>query len=238
MAGRRRQPGRSSGSPSRCRSRCRGPFDLLPAIHLRTVLGDTRSGGDQAHVSWFGKTAKPQMLSVKHHLRTRRANTASRHAVPREARAARTPRAGTDSSTPPPERRPCGAQDGTDLIDLCRVPPFRPPILLRLKVETNTREHFAVYGFKERPFSISSRWFEGACSIHTYELDELLGTKFRALYQRKQGRDLFDLATALEAPGVNAERIIKVFEKYMEHAGHPVTRAVFEQNFAAKRGRP
>ena len=61
-----------------------------------------------------------------------------------------------------------------------------PPILLRLKVETNTREHFAVYGFKERPFSISSRWFEGACSIHTYELDELLGTKFRALYQRKQ----------------------------------------------------
>ena len=91
-----------------------------------------------------------------------------------------------------------------------------PPILLRLKVETNTREHFAVYGFKERPFSISSRWFEGACSIHTYELDELLGTKFRALYQRKQGRDLFDLATALEAPGVNAERIIKAFEKYME----------------------
>ena len=113
-----------------------------------------------------------------------------------------------------------------------------PSILLRLKVETNTREHFAVYGFKERPFSISSRWFEGACSIHTYALDELLGTKFRALYQRKQGRDLFDLATALEAPGVNAERIIKAFEKYMEHAGHPVTRAVFEQNFAAKRGDP
>ena len=109
---------------------------------------------------------------------------------------------------------------------------------MRLKVETNTREHFAVYGFKERPFSISSRWFEGACSIHTYELDELLGTKFRALYQRKQGRDLFDLATALEAPGVNPERIIKAFEKYMEHAGHPVTRAVFEQNFAAKRGDP
>ena len=37
---------------------------------------------------------------------------------------------------------------------------------------------------------------------------------------------------------LHAERIIKAFEKYMEHAGHPVTRAVFEQNFAAKRGDP
>jgi len=109
-----------------------------------------------------------------------------------------------------------------------------PPIPLRLKVETNTREHFAVYGFKEVPFSVSSRWFEGSCNIHTYELDELLGTKFRALYQRRQGRDLFDLATALEANGVNPDRIIAAFLKYMEHEGHSVTRAEFEMNFAPK----
>jgi predicted nucleotidyltransferase component of viral defense system len=35
-----------------------------------------------------------------------------------------------------------------------------PPIALKLKVETNTREHFSVYGLKEIPFSVSSRWFE------------------------------------------------------------------------------
>ena len=38
----------------------------------------------------------------------------------------------------------------------------------------------------------------GAADIETYELDELLGTKLRALSQRKKGRDLFDLVLALE----------------------------------------
>src|SRR5690625_1805236 len=37
-----------------------------------------------------------------------------------------------------------------------------------------------------RPFSVTSRWFEGAGEIPTYELDELLGTKLRALYQRRR----------------------------------------------------
>lgn len=63
-----------------------------------------------------------------------------------------------------------------------------PPLTMRLKVEINTREHFAVHGFQRVPFSVTSRWFEGACTIPTYELDELLGTKLRALYQRKKGR--------------------------------------------------
>jgi predicted nucleotidyltransferase component of viral defense system len=33
--------------------------------------------------------------------------------------------------------------------------------------------------------------------VQTYELEELLATKLRALYQRNAGRDLFDLAMAL-----------------------------------------
>ncbi|MEX2273125.1 MAG: nucleotidyl transferase AbiEii/AbiGii toxin family protein [Vicinamibacterales bacterium] len=109
-----------------------------------------------------------------------------------------------------------------------------PPLTIRLKVETNTREHFSVYGFKEIPFSVSSRWFEGSCSIHTYELDELLGTKLRALYQRRWGRDLFDLATALKEARADPGRIVACFLKYMEHEGHGVTRAQFEKNFALK----
>jgi hypothetical protein len=32
-----------------------------------------------------------------------------------------------------------------------------PPIPLRLKVEINSREHFAVYGFKRIPFRVESR---------------------------------------------------------------------------------
>ena len=65
-------------------------------------------------------------------------------------------------------------------------------------------------------------------------LDELLATKLRALYQRKQGRDLFDLATALGRPGVSPERIVAAFSKYMEHGKHKVTRALFEKNMAEK----
>ena len=109
-----------------------------------------------------------------------------------------------------------------------------PPIALRLKVEINTREHFSVYGLKRVPFAVSSRWFEGRCEILSYELDELLATKLRALYQRKQGRDLFDLATALQKPGVAPDRIVAAFLQYMDHEGHKITRALFEKNIAEK----
>ena len=84
------------------------------------------------------------------------------------------------------------------------------------------------------PFSVTSRWFEGKCEIATYELDELLGTKLRALYQRKKGRDLFDLAIALQQNGVDPERIVTTFATYMDHGGHNVTRALFEQNMHQK----
>lgn len=109
-----------------------------------------------------------------------------------------------------------------------------PPVPLRLKVEINTREHFAVDGFIKLPFHVTSRWFEGACEIPSYNLNELLGTKLRALYQRRKGRDLFDLAVALDHPDVEPERIIGIFTHYMEHGGHHVTREQFLNNLTAK----
>lgn len=109
-----------------------------------------------------------------------------------------------------------------------------PPLRLRLKVEINSREHFAVFGFTHLPFAVSSRWFEGECEIGTYGLDELLGTKMRALYQRKKGRDLFDLAVALDHGTADPARITAAFTEYMAHGGHRVTRAQFEQNIEAK----
>lgn len=111
-----------------------------------------------------------------------------------------------------------------------------PPITLRLKVEINSREHFTIFGFKSEPFSVSSRWFEGSCEIATYELDELLGTKLRALYQRKKGRDLFDMDIALRSKNVDAGKVVKAFQTYMKYGGHSVTRAEFEQNLHEKLG--
>ena len=108
------------------------------------------------------------------------------------------------------------------------------PVPLRLKVETNTREHLALYGLRKARFAVSSRWFEGACDIQTYELDELLGTKLRALYQRKQARDLFDLEVALTRLRADPQRIVSAFLQYMAHDGHSMTRAQVEQNLALK----
>ncbi|HZH94439.1 MAG TPA: nucleotidyl transferase AbiEii/AbiGii toxin family protein [Flavisolibacter sp.] len=66
-------------------------------------------------------------------------------------------------------------------------------IPVKLKVETNCREHFTVLGIREITLKVESRWFTGEAGIPTYDIHELLGTKLRALYQRKKGRDLFDL---------------------------------------------
>ena len=109
-----------------------------------------------------------------------------------------------------------------------------PPVPLKLKVETNTREHFSVFGLRKVPFGIDSRWFAGACEIQSYELDELLGTKLRALYQRRQGRDLFDLAVALGKGATDPDRIVRAFLRYMDHEQHEISRAQFEENLARK----
>ncbi len=110
----------------------------------------------------------------------------------------------------------------------------QPPVPMRLKVEINSREHFTVFGIEERDFAVRSRWFSGATKVKTYQLDELLGTKLRALYQRKKGRDLFDLFLASRRADVTAERVVACFNRYLEHDGLRVTRAEFEMNLHEK----
>src|SRR4051812_3386436 len=61
-------------------------------------------------------------------------------------------------------------------------------IPLKLKVETNCREHFTVLGIQEAAMKVESSWFSGQAKIPTYDIHELLGTELRALYQRKKGR--------------------------------------------------
>jgi predicted nucleotidyltransferase component of viral defense system len=113
-----------------------------------------------------------------------------------------------------------------------------PPFKLRLKIEINSREHFSELGLIPIPFKIANPWFNGAVEVKTYQLDELLGTKLRALYQRKKGRDLFDLWYALDHDLVNPPKLIDCFQRYMAEGGHLVTRALFEENLAAKRTMP
>lgn len=111
-----------------------------------------------------------------------------------------------------------------------------PPLKMRLKVETNSREHFTELGLAHVPSRVESRWFTGEAEVTTYELDELLATKLRALYQRKKGRDLFDLWFALEQDGVDINVLLRCFTRYMTEGGHSVTRAQFEANLHEKAG--
>ena len=112
------------------------------------------------------------------------------------------------------------------------IPPVTP---LRLKIEINTREHFTVYGFVRVPFRIANGWFTGQAAVVTYPVAELLGTKLRALYQRRKGRDLFDLWLCLDRGLADPDKVVTCFGRYMEKEGHAVSRAEFEANLHAKR---
>lgn len=111
----------------------------------------------------------------------------------------------------------------------------RPVTPLRLKIEINTREHLFVLGSRRVRFQVDSRWHDGAADVLTFAPEELLGTKLRALYQRKKGRDLFDISEALtRLPGLDADKIVMCFARYMENDGNRVTRAELEENLAEK----
>jgi len=105
---------------------------------------------------------------------------------------------------------------------------------LRLKVEINSREHFTVLGYQQFEFRMASRWHTGSALISSYRIDELLGTKLRALYQRKKGRDLFDLWQTAKTLAVNPETVVSCFLQYMEYEEHQISRAEFEMNLFEK----
>jgi predicted nucleotidyltransferase component of viral defense system len=107
-------------------------------------------------------------------------------------------------------------KDGMQII--CRFDSEVPPVInLRLKVEANTREHFTVHGFKKYPFEIKSSWFNGSCKITSYSIEELLGTKLRALYQRKKGRDLFDMYVSLiQKTELDFDALLHAYSVYMD----------------------
>lgn len=111
-----------------------------------------------------------------------------------------------------------------------------PSIPMKLKIEINNAEHFSVFGHKQKDFSMQSEWFSSKCQITTFSIEEILGTKLRALYQRKKGRDLFDFACAFaEFPNLDDKKIVECFLKYMAYGKHKVSRAEFEIALDEKR---
>lgn len=112
-------------------------------------------------------------------------------------------------------------------------------IRLRLKLEINCKEHFNVLDWVAFPFEVKSDWFTGSTAIKTYNINELLGTKLRALYQRSKGRDLFDLDYSRLHMELDHELILKCFNEYMAFSvGKPPSKKEFLLNIEEKENDP
>jgi predicted nucleotidyltransferase component of viral defense system len=112
---------------------------------------------------------------------------------------------------------------------------MQPIVNMRLKIEINTREHLNILGLKEIPYTVKKSWFSGQCHITGYEIEELLGTKLKALYQRKKGRDLFDLYWALTHLDIDVDKVIHCYKVHMKNAvDKPPTQKQFLANMSEK----
>ena len=110
---------------------------------------------------------------------------------------------------------------------------------MNLKIEINIAEHFSVFGHEAKKFSMASEYHSGKCQITTFAIEEIMGTKLTALYQRKKGRDLFDFACVFrEFPQLSDQKVVQCFLQYMKYGGHSVTRNDFEKSLYEKRGDP
>lgn len=97
--------------------------------------------------------------------------------------------------------------------------------LAQLKVEVNINERKSFFDLV--PIDIAVPDSQGGLrmvSVQSYDLDELLGTKLRALLQREHGRDLFDLWWSWESTRnadrpVDLARVGAAFRFYMEQEG-------------------
>jgi hypothetical protein len=89
-------------------------------------------------------------------------------------------------------------------------------------------------GLKPYPFEVDNDWYQGKTEIVSFEPEELLGTKLRALLQRRKNRDLFDLHQGFRHLDLNPDKIVACFEYYLAQEGITITRAHAEQRMLEK----
>jgi hypothetical protein len=104
-----------------------------------------------------------------------------------------------------------------------------PGTTLDIVVEANVTERTPHRPIVEIPFEFLFRDAPVKTLINGYDIHEMLGTKMRALFQRRRGRDLFDLYWALTfaTPPANPAAIIESFQHYLRQEGAQTGRAEF-----------
>ncbi len=105
-----------------------------------------------------------------------------------------------------------------------------PQRRLTVEVETNVSERLPKYPLQRLPFGLEFRGERLQSTLVSYNINEMLGTKMRALFQRRKGRDLFDLYWALTNESVvpvKVEDIVSAFQHYMREEDTKVPRSEF-----------
>jgi predicted nucleotidyltransferase component of viral defense system len=106
---------------------------------------------------------------------------------------------------------------------------MKPGHFLDIVVEANASERKPHRFVVEIPFSFPFRGEIIQTKIKGYDIHEMLGTKMRAMFQRRRGRDLFDLYWALikaECP-IDPSAVIESFLHYMRQEGTKIRRSEF-----------
>lgn len=111
---------------------------------------------------------------------------------------------------------------------------------MTVKVEVNLNERRSLFPFVDVQIALLDDDGElQSCAARSYDINEMLGTKLRALMQRRQGRDLFDLyharrfgPRATPACSVEGVRVIEAFTWYLQNEGTQMRRAEAEQRLA------
>ncbi len=86
---------------------------------------------------------------------------------------------------------------------------------IRIKIETNIAETQSFMPRITLPYAVDSRWWSGRADVSTFQIEEMMATKLRALYQRRKGRDLFDLWHVLNGLHPDEQLVIDGLVHYM-----------------------
>jgi len=106
---------------------------------------------------------------------------------------------------------------------------MEPGTNLEIVVEANVTERAPHLPVIKIPFEFPFQDTVVNTKVCGYDIHEMLGTKMRALFQRRRGRDLFDLYWALTRakPAVAPARIIESFLHYIKMEGSVARRTEF-----------
>lgn len=106
---------------------------------------------------------------------------------------------------------------------------MEPGTNLEIVIEANVTERTPHLPVIKIPFEFPFQDSVVSTQVNGYDIHEMLGTKLRALFQRRRGRDLFDLywALTLTKPAVAPARIIESFQHYLKLEGSNAERSEF-----------